>query len=241
MYTTRMETIEMRTYNGHRLACSVIDAGKAIVIFCHGYRGSALGPQRYFVDVARQLAKEGISSIRFDQYGSGNSAGDFLESSFDDWMQSTRAIAEDYLAKGYRVALMGQSMGGAAAIGVAADMPALTALVAWVPDPNIEPFTPPESGILEEAGQRVRTRYWREAHNAKIADRLPKITIPTYIVQCSDDEYVSDENHQVIVDNARGNHFVEMFPGYKHSAWTYDQAQIIIGRTTRFLADQFKK
>lgn len=77
------EITQDQNFNGHRIATAFHDANtKSIVIFCHGYRGTNAGPNRFFVTVAHQLAEQGISSLRFDQYGSGNSEGDFFDSSF---------------------------------------------------------------------------------------------------------------------------------------------------------------
>jgi alpha-beta hydrolase superfamily lysophospholipase len=107
-----MEHLRFETYNNHRLATVFHDGdGKKVVIFCHGFWGSLVGAGWHFVRAARQLAEQGISSLRFDQYGSGNSEGDFKDSSFDDWVVTTKTIAQSYIEQGYQVALFGQSMG----------------------------------------------------------------------------------------------------------------------------------
>jgi uncharacterized protein len=235
-----MERVQSDSYNGHTIATAFHDAGgKKVVIFCHGYRGTSVGPSRFFVLAARRLAEHGISSLRFDQHGSGNSDGDFFESSFNDWVATTKSITEDYLARGYEVALFGQSMGGATVITVASQLNAIKAMVAWVPDPNVETFTVPESGIIEEGGQRVSAHYWQEAHDMQVAEKLTHVSVPAYIVQCSDDEYVSSQNHDAIIANAQQQHVVDMYEGYKHSAWSYDQADEIITKSVSFLVDQF--
>src|SRR3990172_5998405 len=131
-----IDVIQTRKFNNHDLATTFHDTGsKDVVIFCHGYRGTNVGPNRFFVRAAQELAKRNISSIRFDQYGSGNSESDFFNSSFTDWIETTKAIARHYLKQGYKVALFGQSMGGAAGIAVGAEMSNLSAIVAWAPDP----------------------------------------------------------------------------------------------------------
>lgn len=230
------EITQNQNFNGHLISTAFHDAdSKSIVIFCHGYRGTNAGPNRFFVTAARQLAKQGISSLRFDQYGSGNSEGDFFDSSFLDWIKTTKAVAEDYLNQGYKVALFGQSMGGAAVIAVGLELPNLSAIVAWSPDPNIEKFIAPENGIIEESGQIVQARFWQEAHDVKVADKLSSIKIQMYIVQCTADEYVDDQNRNAIAENAQPNHKVENFEGYSHSKWTFAQAKEIIDRSVNFL------
>lgn len=237
-----MESISLSKFNGHKIACLFTDSGsKDIVIFCHGYRGAMIGPNRFFVELTRKLAQEGISSLRFDQFGSGNSEGDFLDSSFRDWVATTTAIAQDYLSKGYSVSLMGQSMGGSTVIDVGSELSDIATVVAWVPDPNVEEFVPSPTGVIEEGGQLVKNAYWEEAHATGTAAKLSRVKCPMYIVQCSDDEFVSPENHKAISDNAQPGHEVEMFKGYKHSSWTRQQADTIMGKTLKFLIKNIKK
>lgn len=237
-----MAEVKTEDYNHHKIAIAHHDTrSKNIVIFCHGYRGTAVGPSRFFVRAAQKLEESGISSIRFDQFGSGNSDGDFVNSSFDDWIATTKAIAEDYLNKGYRVALFGQSMGGATVITVGSELPEITAVVAWVPDPNVEDFKYPESGYIEEGGERVQAKYWQEAHDSKIVDKLASLKAPTLIVQCTDDEYVDSVNRKAIMDNAQPHHKIVNFENYTHSSWTYEQAEDVIARSIDFIVKSFKK
>ena len=232
------EFTQDQNFNGHRISTAFHDTNsKSIVIFCHGYRGTSAGPNRFFVTVARQLAEKGISSLRFDQYGCGNSEGDFFDLSFLDWVKTTKEIAENYLNQGYKVALFGQSMGGAAVIAVGSELPNLSAIVAWSSDPNIEDFVAPENGIIEESGQIVQARFWQESYDAKVADKLRLVKAPMYIVQCTADEYVDEQNRNAIAKNAQPNHKVENFEGYAHSKWTYEQAKGIIDKSVEFLVE----
>ena len=211
-----------------------------MVVFCHGYRSSTIGPNRFFVRVARKLAENNISSLRFDQYGSGNSDGDFFNSSFNDWVATAKTIAQDYLNKDYRVALFGQSMGGSTVIVAASDLSKLTSMVAWVPDASVDEFQAPESGVIEESGQIVQASYWQEAHDARVGERLPQVKAPSYIVQCTADEYVDQRNRDVLMKNARPHHKIDNFEGYKHSSWTYEQSEDIINKSVDFLTKSFR-
>lgn len=234
------ERIASATFNGHRLATVFHDAGgREFVVFCHGFQSQKTGPSRFFVRAARTLAAQGISSLRFDQYGCGDSPGDSTESSFGDWVATTRAIAEHYLAAGHRVALFGQSMGGSAAIAAASDLPRLTALVAWVPDANVEPFVATAEEFLEESSQLVRPSYWREACDARVAERFERVDMPAYLVFGTADWFVNEENRRALIERAKPQHKVDVFEGYVHSAWTYEQATDIIQRSCGFLVDAF--
>lgn len=230
----------MQVFNSRQIATVLHDAGtRNIVIFCHGFRGSSIGPSRFFVRAARLLEERGVSSLRFDQYGSGNSAGDFKESSFIGWVEMIKAIAGVYLAQQYNVALFGQSMGASAAIAAAAQLKGLVALVAWVPDPEIEDFMAPPESPVEEGGQVVTARFWQEAHAARVAAMLATLETPAYIVQCTADEYVDEKNRAAVAAGAKARHKLETFDGYAHSAWSAAQAEEIIGKSVAFLQSAF--
>ncbi len=237
------EKFAVATFNGHRLATVLHDARTSdIVVFCHGFHGHKGGPNgRFFVRAARTLASHGISSLRFDQYGCGDSEGDSTDSSFRDWITTTRAVAEQYVASGYRVALFGHSMGAVAALGVAAELRGLAAVVAWSGDPNVEPFVPSPTGFVEEGGQLARDSYWREAHEARIAEQLERIEAPTYLLFGTADHLVDAANRKALVERAGPRHRVEVFDGYGHSAFTVAHANEILARTCAFLVEAFKR
>jgi alpha-beta hydrolase superfamily lysophospholipase len=236
-----METVGTLNINNHNIAYVFNDAGsKNLVIFCHGFRGTSIGPSRTFVRATRKLSKIGISSLRFDQYGCGNSDGDFKDSSFNDWIDTTSEIVKEYQAKGYRVALFGQSMGGSTVLIAGSQNKKVVSIVAWVPAAQVVNFTPPKSGFMEEAGQVVQSDFWKESHDANIIHYLREIDSPLYIVQCSDDEYITKEDHKAIIENVKQNHKIEMYEGYKHSTWTYDQANEIIDKSIEFIKKSFK-
>lgn len=237
--TVQSETLFHTQLGDRSIACAPHDAGgDATVIFCHGFRGEKTGPNRTFVRAARLLAASGISSLRFDQYGSGDSAGDFLESRFSDWVGTIRTLARQQLDQRRRVALFGQSMGASAVICAGAGLP-VEAVVAWVPDASIDEFTPDPRGFVEEGGQRVGNGFWQDAHAAGIPQRLSEIAAPCYLVFGTADEYVSAENRAALIAAAKPGDRIDVFDGYPHSAWTADQADDIIERSVDFLTVQF--
>jgi alpha-beta hydrolase superfamily lysophospholipase len=226
--------------NGHKIATAFHAApNKKVVICCHGFISSRIGPNRFFVRLARQLQQQGICALRFDQYGSGDSEGDFFDSSFNDWIATTKAFVHRYRESGYQVALLGQSMGGTAVLAVAGDLgPGVASVVAWVPDPSVDPI-PAGDDWIEEGGQRVRLSYWHEAHDADIVGRFRAITAPTLVFFATADDYVSAENRQAVSDARREHQRIELLEGWPHSAWTYDQATQVITQSVAFLTSHF--
>jgi uncharacterized protein len=232
-----METIGTRDINGYRLAYALHDAGSMrLVIMCHGFRSSMIGPNRLFVRVARELAAHGISSLRFDQYGSGNSEGDFVDSSFDGWIRAIVTLANEHIAAGHRVALLGQSMGGSAAICVAEELGArLSGIAAWVPGTNVIANRYAGPDLMEEGGQVVRTSFWQEAHDADVAGALARITAPTRVWLATQDEFCSPDDNQRLVDVAQPHQAITILDGYPHSAWTFAQSEQVVQETVDFL------
>lgn len=106
------ERLQHVAVDGRRIAAvRHVTTEKRIVLMCHGFRGHRLGPNRFFVRLARRLQAMGVGSVRFDQFGSGDSERDFRDSSFDDWVATTSSLARRFRAGGYQVALLGQGMG----------------------------------------------------------------------------------------------------------------------------------
>lgn len=235
------ERLQYHEVDGRQIAAThhVVDE-KRIVIFCHGFRGEKLGPNRFFVRLARRLQTAGIGSLRFDQYGSGDSEGDFFDSSFADWVRTTVTLARGFRQDGYQVALLGQSMGGTAVLIAAAELDsALSSVVAWMPDPSID--APDVQGEFdEEGGQRVRWRYWSEAHAANAPARFREIVAPTLVFFATDDVYVSAENRDALTRVQQPHQHIELLEDYTHSSWTYDQAELVIAQTSDFLAEHFQ-
>ena len=235
-----MEIIKFVEINKKKIASVINDTGnKNIVIFCHGFRSTKIGPNRFFVKVARELEKQNISSLRFDQYGSGDSEGDFIDSRFDDWVKTTEEIVNDYFSKGYKVSLLGQSMGGSAVLVAASHLGnKLQSVVAWVPDPSVDKLKI-YGKHMDEGGQRVDWDFWKQAHQINIVDCFKKITVPTYVVFCENDEYVSAENQQALISVVRPHQKIEILKGHTHSSWAYDQASKVIQNTIQFLVSNF--
>ena len=231
-----MEITQFQKVHDHNIATVLHDTGsKKLVIFCHGFRSSSIGPNRFFVRLASLLEKKDICSLRFDQYGSGNSEGEFLESSFTDWIETTRHFVNHYYNQGYKIALVGQSMGGAAVLVSASDLQdKLTSVVAWVPGIVINP--PNIQGeFMEEGGQRVRWDFWKEAYEADVVSRFKKTKIPELVFFATDDEYVSFEDQKPIRESAQPNQQIHILQNHTHSSWTYDQATDVIDKSIDFI------
>ena len=80
--------------------------------------------------ISRALIQEGIAVLRFDFTGLGNSDGDFANTNFSSNLDDLKAAA-DFLRKEYDAPqlLIGHSLGGAAVLAIANEIPECSAVV----------------------------------------------------------------------------------------------------------------
>lgn len=206
------------------------NGSKKIVIMSHGFRGSSIGPARSFVDFERILIKNGYAILRFDQPNSGNSEGDYVNSSFTQWVEIIVYFSKKYLELGYKVALLGQSMGASATV-VATHDPVIagkiSCILLWVPDPkaNIKEMA---GKIYEEGGQKYNGKFWQEAKNANFFECLESYKGGIHLVYGEFDRYVQPElKAKTIKIVTSKNQPIMILNGQDHSPWEYDLSQSV--------------
>lgn len=217
---------------------------KKIVIMSHGFRGSSIGPARTFVDFERLLGQNGFSTLRFDQPCGGNSEGDYVNSSFNEWTETTTYFAKKYLELGYKVALLGQSMGATTTMIVAAKSELkdkIPCILLWVPDP-ISTFTTEGNEIGEEGGQKYRETFWQEARDADFFQCVNNYQGGIHLVYGENDKYIREElRNQVIEEVKKKNQPFMVLPGQDHSPWDFDVAQKVYKDELAFLKKHIGK
>ncbi len=86
------------------------------VIMYHGFTGNRMEPGFMFVRFSRLLAENGIASIRFDFWGSGESGGTFDKMTLSGEIEDAEDILDYFKSRdeidGSRIFLLGLSMGG---------------------------------------------------------------------------------------------------------------------------------
>lgn len=117
----------------HLPAVAASSAAPAVVLF-HGFTGNRMESHWMFVKCSRALALNGIASLRFDFYGSGESDGEFRQMTLTGEIADGRA-AVAFLRKQsgidpQRIGLVGLSLGGAVAATLANSVEA-KALILW--------------------------------------------------------------------------------------------------------------
>lgn len=196
----------------------------------HGFRGSSIGPAREFVDFAKLLSSNGYSVLRFDQPKSGNSEGDYLESSFNEWIETIVYFANKYLTLDYQVALLGQSMGASATVAATHD-PSIAGripcILLWVPDPksNIEEMA---GRVYEEGGQKYDGKFWQEARDSNFFECLTSYSGAIHLVYGETDRYVQQDLKDKTINIVKAkSQPVMVLKGQDHSPWDYDLVQSV--------------
>ncbi len=129
--TATSQRIEFEGSHGATLAARLdTPAGgiRAYAIFAHCFTCSKdLNATRR---IAGELARLGIAVLRFDFTGLGSSEGEFASTNFSSNLEDLKCAA-DYLREHYEAPglLIGHSLGGAAVLSVAPDIPEVKAVV----------------------------------------------------------------------------------------------------------------
>lgn len=113
-------------------------ARDVVAVLCNPYGYDAMITHYSYRHLAEQLAQAGIAAVRFDYFGTGDSAGDdAADDRVDAWLASIDAArAEAKRRSGARaVALFGMRLGGLLAIAAAQKSP-VDALVVLGPSPS---------------------------------------------------------------------------------------------------------
>lgn len=99
----------------------------AFALFAHCFTGSRFTPAA--ARVSKTLADLGIACLRFDFPGLGQSEGNFADTCFSENVEDIRAAAQ-WLTDNYNAPqlLIGHSLGGAASLKAATEMPSIKAV-----------------------------------------------------------------------------------------------------------------
>lgn len=135
-----MTGIRFPGHDGSELSAQLdrpADTPRGYALFAHCFTGSkALPAERH---VCHALAERGIAVLRFDFTGLGDSEGNFANTNFSSNCQDLRHAA-DYLRDTFQAPslLIGHSLGGAAVLAAAGDMPEVRAVatIAAPADPD---------------------------------------------------------------------------------------------------------
>ncbi|WP_132993043.1 alpha/beta hydrolase family protein [Gordonia zhaorongruii] len=167
--------------------------------------------------VARELTARGMAVLRFDFTGFGDSGGEFAESTFSSNVADL-GLAASWLREHHRAPtlLVGHSLGGAAAIPAALEIPEVAAVVTIGAPSDPGHVTHLFAGILDDVqrdgraevilgGQRVTVsrEFVQDLHDSDIHNAARALDRPLLIMHAPDDELVEIRNANGIYRAAR--------------------------------------
>jgi uncharacterized protein len=232
----------------HRPAGAKPRGGWPVAVFFHGFTGDRMESHWIFIKCARVLAEEGVASLRFDFYGSGESEGAFYEATLQSEIaDATAAYKFIRHHKGIdpgRLGLCGLSLGGCVAACVARAARA-RALVLWsavarpaiLQDLSMELGKPSEAhpGAFEYDAREISARFLERAAKVDPLGAVRQFTGPTLILHPGNDRTVP-RSHALDFLQSSGAKIREkvIIPGADHTftsvAWEAD----VIGRTVEW-------
>jgi uncharacterized OsmC-like protein/pimeloyl-ACP methyl ester carboxylesterase len=212
MQTTLNATTIKTSFPGHAgdMLAARLDtpAGpvKAMALFAHCFTCSKdiLAAKR----IASELARVGIAVLRFDFTGLGSSKGEFSHTNFSSNLQDL-VIAANYLRQNYQAPslLIGHSLGGAAVLAIAAQIPEIKAVVTIGAPFDTEHVLHNFSSSLAEiekegkanvslAGRpfTIERQFVEDVKSSNLADRISNLKKPLLVLHSPIDETVGIEN-----------------------------------------------
>ena len=105
------------------------------VVLCYPMGQEYIRTHRSFVQLATRLARAGFPVLRFDYFGSGDSAGEIEEASLARWIADVHSAIDEARRRSgrTRVSLVGLRLGAALAALAACERDDVDSIVLWAP------------------------------------------------------------------------------------------------------------
>jgi pimeloyl-ACP methyl ester carboxylesterase len=180
-------------------------AAKRGAVLCHPWGAEYLHAHRSMRQLAIRLSAAGFHTLRFDFFGTGDSAGEMAEADLAGWEDNVEDAVEELknIAGVSQVTLIGLRLGATLAARAAAKFPRdIGALVLWDPilsgdaylrDLGVRPGTGVSHETLEIHGFPLTPSLLRDFNEIDIADLIS--TLPMRRLLVMTDTVTSDLRH----------------------------------------------
>ncbi|MDA3932040.1 MAG: alpha/beta fold hydrolase [Tenericutes bacterium] len=188
---------------------------KCVVMF-HGFTGNKTETNRIFYNLEKKLQEEGISSIRFDWFGHGESDLDLSLLSMDLLLKQAAKIL-DYAKSKFRVVyLLGFSMGGAIAINSLSFSPEKLVLIS--PATNMVDITTSifntrekiEEKYVDLNGSKLSREFVDSCKQLEYKKNLKAYNNPVLLIHGTNDLAVPIVNSRDLNDYINNGKFLEI-------------------------------
>lgn len=105
------------------------------IVLCYPMGQEYIRVHRSFRHLAIRLARHGFPVLRFDYYGTGDSAGDCEDGTLEQWLTDIDAAVHELRERAFRdrIALLGIRLGASLALQYAVKANSITSLILWDP------------------------------------------------------------------------------------------------------------
>ncbi|MDB6176290.1 alpha/beta fold hydrolase [Paracoccus sp. Z330] len=224
-------------------------SGYALLAHCFTCSKDLMAVRR----IAAGLARHGIALMRFDFTGLGASEGEFSSTNFSSNIEDLKRAAK-YLADHFAppCLLIGHSLGGAAVLAAAADIPGVEA-VATIGAPadvahvlhnfrsDLERIRADGQAEVSLQGRKftIERQFIDDACNARMSDHIGKLHTPLLIMHAPRDATVGIENAAQIFEAAKHPKSFVSLDGADHLLTRPEDAEfvanVIAGWASRYL------
>jgi pimeloyl-ACP methyl ester carboxylesterase len=223
-------------------------ASKALVIMAHGGPGGDKhGPLGLFDVLAGKLEEElGLSSLRFDFMGYGESDGTPLDMTIRSRAEELGCVVDWAREQGYgKLALVVESLG--ASVALKAERPEIDVLVFLWPavvlsDTDLKAYSSPEReaelaerGHLLEGNIPICAEFVRECRETDLVPALDRIRVPTLIVHGDADPCVPVTQAKTAYERVRAPKKLVIVPGGGHSLGRRAERTVVLDDTLDWL------
>ena len=225
--------------NQGKIAAVLHDAGgDRIVIMSHGYTGSKHESGRLFVTTARTLAAGGITTLRFDFMGSGDSEGEFYEMSPNTEIRDLLNMIAWARGKKYRhIGLIGLSFGGGVSICVSAQSPDVKALVTWSSIPHFKDWRlSPDEHFSKKSPNPMKPgkNFYTDRPKVDVPQAYCSLEIPKIQIQGTNDLPGFVEEFRFYFPRAKGIKKHLVIPNADHTFTTWPHRRRVIAETQKW-------
>jgi putative redox protein len=219
---------------------------KAAAILCHGM-GSSKESEK-FILLGRDLSARGVLTLRFDFACSGESEGKFEEVTYSGEAEDIAAAYEVVAKNGVeKIAVVGSSMGGTAALLFAAGGPPLAALATIAAPVHPEKFADRflteqqrhewrETGFIIYNGMRLNATLLEDVERIDVAAAARKIFAPALVLHGDRDATVPVDEGRELYDALAGPKRLVTLEGADHRL-TGAHLQKAVDETSEWLSE----
>lgn len=142
------------------------------VILCYPWGQEYLSAHKSFGALARRLARNGNHVLRFDYYGSGDSAGAGTEATLSSWLEDLDWALDEIrdMAELRSIALVGLRLGAAIATKAALKHDTVQKLVLWDPVFDGEAYLEELFGTLQRVTRSVAYQELEAREGGEVPD-----------------------------------------------------------------------